>query len=138
MTLEEKGPITPPPQLSPFPQQVSNELQRWEGIVSATHWDFYNRSKPDGADFYVGAEELGHIHLNGEVHLATGKELATVLIKNGLAQKFPWGADWVTVQINSDKEATHAVWLFGLNYKRIQGASIEVLVSEITSGKSVP
>ena len=135
MTLEEKGPIKPPPELNRFPQQVSKEIQSWENIIAATHWDLYNRSKPDGADFYIGKEELGHIHLDGEVHLATGKELAAMLIKAGLGKKFPYGSDWVTSLIESAKDAAHAIWLFGLNYKRIKGEPVEALISEINNYK---
>ncbi len=135
MTLEEKGPIVPPPQLNRFPQQVSKEIQSWEGIIAATHWNLYSRSQPDGADFYVGKEELGHIHLDGGVHLATGKELAAVLIKKGLGEKFPYGSDWVTSPIESAKDAAHALWLFKLNYKRIKGEPVETLVSEINNYK---
>lgn len=131
MTLEEKGPIVPPPELNNFPQQVSKEIQSWKDIIAATHWNLYARNKPDGADFYVGQEELGHIHLDGEIHLATGKELATVLIKAKLAKKFAYGADWVTSPINSANDVAHALWLFRLNYKRIKGEPIEALISEI-------
>ena len=133
MTLEEKGPIVPPPELSKFPQQVSKEIQSWKDIISATHWDLYNRTKPDGADFYIGEEELGHIHLDGEVHLATGKELATAIIKNNLGNKFLYGNDWVTAPIESAKDVAHAIWLFKLNYKRIKDESIEHLISEISN-----
>ena len=135
MTLEEKGPIMPPPRLREFPQQVSEEIQGWKDITAATHWNLYNRSEPDGADFYVGREELGHIHLNGEVHLATGKELAAALIKNKVGKKFRYGNEWVTTSIDSTKDVTHALWLFGLNYKRIKGTSMEKLISEINSHK---
>ena len=135
MTLEEKGPIKPPPELSKFSQQVSTEIQNWEDIIAATHWDLYNRTKADGADFYIGEEELGHIHLDGEVHLATGKELAEALINNKLGKKFPYGNDWVTVPIESAKDVAHAVWLFKLNYKRIKGEPIEKLMSEINKHK---
>ena len=128
MKLEDKGPIKPPPALTKFPQQVSKEIQRWDNIIAATHWDLHNRSKPDGADFYVGPAELGHIHLNGEVHLPTGSALAKALIKNKLAAKFPYGADWVTCPINSADDAAHAIWLFKLNYKRIAGEKLEELL----------
>lgn len=131
MTLEEKGPIKPPPELSKFPQQVSKEIQSWKDIIAATHWYLYDRSQTDGADFYVGGEELGHIHLNGEIHLATGKSLATLLIKNKLANKFPWGSDWVMSQIESAKDVKHAIWLFKLNYNRIKGAPLKKLMEEI-------
>ncbi|GAC1382130.1 MAG: hypothetical protein NVSMB45_07880 [Ginsengibacter sp.] len=86
MKLEDKGPIKPPPVLSNFPEQVSKEIQSWKEIIAATHWNLYDRKQTDGADFYVGEEELGHIHLDGEVHLATGKELASALLKRKLAK----------------------------------------------------
>lgn len=135
MTLEEKGTIKPPPQLSKFPQQVSEEIQSWQDVIAATHWNLYDRSQTDGADFYVGKEELGHIHLDGEVHLATGRELAAMLIKNKLGNKFPWGNDWVCSPIDSAKDVRHAKWLFKLNYKRIKGATIEELAEEIDNYK---
>ena len=135
MLLEEKGPIIPPPELSNFPQQVSKEIQSWKYVTAATHWELYDKSKPDGADFYIGHKELGHIHLNGEVHLAIGKELASVLVKTKLAYKFIYGNDWVTTPIDSAKDVAHAIWLFKLNCKRISGESIEKLKVEINRKK---
>lgn len=133
MKLKDKGPIKPPPTLTKFPQQVSIEIQSWQGIIAATHWDLYERTKPDGADFYVGETELGHIHLDGEVHLATGLALAKELIKNKLASKFRYGADWATCPIDSAEDAAHAIWLFTLNYRRIKREPIEELIKEIKS-----
>ena len=49
-------------------QSVSAEIQSWPGIIAATHWFLYDRTQVDGADFYVGEKELGHIHLDGELH----------------------------------------------------------------------
>ncbi len=120
MTLEEKGPVKPPPVLSKFPELVSKEIQGWKDIIAATHWNLYDLSQTDGADFYVELEELGHIHLNGEIHLATGKLLAATLIKNKLANKFPYGNDWICSPIESAKDVQHAIWLFKLNYNRIK------------------
>ena len=51
MKLEDKGPIQPPLTLTKFPQQVSTEIQSWPGIIAATHWEIYDKTKPDGADF---------------------------------------------------------------------------------------
>ena len=131
MKLEEKGPITAPPKLDKFSQEVSTEIQSWNDIISATHWDLYHRTKPDGADFYVGETELGHIHLDGEVHLACGKKLAGLLIKLKLANKFLYGNDWVTCNIESTEDARHAIWLFRLNYRQIKGELMEKLIAEI-------
>ena len=134
MTLESKGPIVPPPAL-PGPAQVcSDAIQAWPGIRSATHWDLYQRTRPDGADFYVGEQELGHIHLNGEVHLATDALLHDALLERGLAQRFPYGQDWLLYRIRTQADADHALWLFQLNYRRLRGASASELRKAVEEG----
>ena len=119
MRLEEKGKILPPPVLDKYPQMVSAEIQQWANIIAATHWYLYDITQVDGADFYVGEEELGHIHLDGEVHLATSKEVKKVLLDSKLAQKFPYGENWVQFQIGSKQDAEKAIKVFKLNYDRI-------------------
>ena len=134
MTLEEKGRIVPPPTMSAYPQMVSLAIQQWKNIISASHWDLYDNSKVDGADFYVGKSELGHIHLDGSVHLATTYELRIPLIENNLAQKFSYGGEyegWVQFKISTENDAKQAIWLFQLNYERLMGISIETLISKI-------
>ncbi len=139
MTLQEKGLIVPPPPLAPQLQPIADSIQTWEGIIAATHWDLYNRTRPDGADFYVGEEELGHIHLNGEVHLATTNELRKPLVARGLAERFPYGgggyAGWVNFHIHNEETARHALWLFRLNYDRIRGVALPQLLEEIEGYK---
>jgi hypothetical protein len=136
MTLEEKGRIIPPPILAIYPQMVSDAIQQWKHIISATHWDLYDRTKVDGADFYAGEKELGHIHLDGSVHLATINELRIPLLENNLAKKFPYGGEyegWVLFKISTEKEAQQAIWLFQLNYERLMGVSMETLISKINN-----
>lgn len=74
----------PPPQLSRFLKNCKPEERDCFNALECVH-----RSKPDGADFYVGKDKLGHIHLHGAVHLAAGKESAAGLIKNKPGKKFP-------------------------------------------------
>lgn len=131
MTLEEKGPILPPPVLPGQAQKASATIQRWAGIISATHWDLYRRDRPDGADFYIGSEELGHIHLDGSVHLVTGNALCGLLLDAGLAKRFPYGSGWVLFNIASEADAEHALWLFRLNYDRLHGATAAELRARI-------
>src|SRR6516225_9306789 len=95
MKLADKGPIKPPPALKGAAQLVSQEIQSWPGIVAATHWFLYDRTQVDGADFYVGERELGHIHLDGEIHLGATRTLAAMLIEHDLADPFEWGDAWV-------------------------------------------
>jgi hypothetical protein len=90
MRLESKGEIRPPPKLKGPAQSVSLEIQSWPGIIAATHWFLYDRTQVDGADFYVGEKELGHIHLDGELHLFVTVGLRRRLIEAGLAEALPW------------------------------------------------
>ena len=82
MKLEEKGEIIPPPVLSKYSEIVSQEIQQWPSIISATHWEIWNRNKPNGADFYVGEKELGHIHLDGSIHIPSTQQFAKALINS--------------------------------------------------------
>ena len=85
----------------------------------------------DGADFYVGDEELGHLHLNGEMHLATTLELRRHLVAAGLANKFYWSGDWVEASIENEADAERILWLFRLNYYRLSGIPVAVLIEHI-------
>jgi len=131
MKLEDKGQILPAPVLSKYPQMVSEEIQKWCNIISATHWDLYDKTKVDGADFYVGEKELGHIHLDGWVHLATNKELAQAMLKNKLAIKFPYAQNWVMFSIANKQNVKKAILLFQLNYDRLNGEPIEALITKM-------
>ena len=122
MTLAEKGRFAPPPILRSPLQAASEEIQSWPGIVSATHWHYADSRVIDGADFYVGEEELGHIHVDGELHLATSPTIAKALIDQGLATRFRWpGSEWVMFIVRTDADARHAVWLMRLGYDHLDG-----------------
>ena len=127
MRLEAKGEIRPPPKLKGPAQSVSLEIQSWPEIIAATHWFLYDRTRVDGADFYVGEKELGHIHLDGELHLGVTVGLRRQLIEAGLAEALPWGDDWVQAPISNRHEARVAVWLFRLAYDRLTGTPIPEL-----------
>jgi hypothetical protein len=133
MKLTEKGKIIPPIQLQEPMESVSRAVQSWEHIISATHWNLFSRNEPDGADFYVFEQELGHIHLDGDLHLATNLILQKALVERGLARTFPYAQGWVNFMIRNPKDADHALWLFGLNYKRLMGESIDHILTDINS-----
>lgn len=121
--LAEKGPIKPPPALKGPAQIVSRELQSWPDIVAATHWFIDDQTQVDGADFYVGERELGHIHLDGEIHLGTTRALSAMLVERGLAEFFEWDDAWVQFPIRTKSDVDHAIWLFRLGYDRLTGTS---------------
>lgn len=137
MKLQEKGPIIPAPVLAGPGQKTAEAIQSWSAIISATHWDLFNRSRVDGADFYVDDAELGHIHLNGEVHLAAADGLGVALLQRGLVRPLPYGkayGDWVSFMIRTDSDADHAIYLFRLNYDRLRGVAMDVLTERMAVG----
>jgi len=127
MRLEAKGEIRPPPKLKGPAQSVAMEIQSWRGVIAATHWFLHDRTQVDGADFYVQEKELGHIHLDGELHLALTVGLRHQLIEAGRATAFRWAENWVQAPISSRQDARNAVWLFRLGYDRLTGVPISDL-----------
>lgn len=141
MKLSAKGRRAPPPVLdAPF-QGLSEEVQSWPGIVAATHWHLSRSGQVDGADFYRGDEELGHIHLDGEVHLATSPAIARALVGAGAAQPFPWAGagEWVTFRMRAEADVRHAERLMRMAYDYLGGTS-EAKVIEVLSdlGPAIP
>ena len=132
MKLKDKGPIVKPPTLKGPAQKVSLEIQSWPEMIAATHWTIGDSTRVNGADFYLEEKELGHIHLDGEVHLKLTKALRKTLIENGLAEAFPWGDEWVQFQIADSESAKHAQWLFRLGYDRLRGFASSELQDRIS------
>jgi hypothetical protein len=87
----------------------------------------------DGADFYRGDEELGHIHLDGEVHLALSPAITRALIAAGAAERFPWSGagEWITYRIRSERRLRHAELLFRLGYDYLGGVSETALMAAV-------
>ena len=125
LPLNAKGRFAPPPMLEGPAGRVALEIARWPNVVSATHWRLGKPGVVDGADFYVDEQELGHIHLDGEVHLATSLELRKTLLAKNHARPFPYYASWVETSIETEAQADHALWLFRLNYTRLMGGVVE-------------
>jgi len=134
MRLESKGEIRPPPKLKGPAQSVSLEIQSWPGIIAATHGFLYDRTQVDGADFYVGEKELGHIHLDGELHLGLAVGLRRQLIEAGLAEALPWAEDWIQAPISNPREARTAQWMFRLGYDRLMETPISELRKRVREG----
>ncbi|MEH6471023.1 MAG: luciferase family protein [Halopseudomonas sp.] len=133
LALGQKGPVAPPPVLDHPYQIAAKTVAGWDDVIAATHWHLFRRGEVDGADFYVNERELGHIHLDGRVHLASNHFLGKALRQNGLAQPFPFAGyeHWVCFEIGSTDEAAHAIWLFRLNYLRLRGMAEQDLLEEI-------
>lgn len=104
-------------------------------MIAATHWHLYRPSELDGADLYVGEDELGHIHLNGDLHLASSPALRRALVAHGLAKPFPFGGDddWVLFHIGRPGDAEQAEWLLRLAYDLLPGEGEDALVERVAA-----
>ncbi|AMR25491.1 hypothetical protein A0257_22635 (plasmid) [Hymenobacter psoromatis] len=142
MKLSEKGPLAPVPTLATVLEPVSQAIQGWPGIIAAAHWDLYRVGEVvDGADFYLGEEELGHLHLSGDVHLATSPALGQALVAGGWARPMCFGGvqyrGWTEFRVRTTADAAHATWLFELNYQCLRGRPEAELVAEIAGRQPV-
>jgi hypothetical protein len=118
----QKGPIAPAPILEGPLQTVIDAVASWPGVTKTVHWHFSDHSRMDGVDFYVADDELGHVHLHGEVHLATSQQLGNLLIVEGAAKPFRYQEGWVEEDIRRIGTAA-AVALFRRNYDRLVSRS---------------
>ena len=124
MKLADKGPIRPPPTMPGLLGRVTGVIQTWPGVIAATHWDLYRPTVPDGADFYVGDTEIGHLHLNGEAHVATDSTLFRQFVDGGKAQPFRFRQDpnyrwWTQATMATEQQAQDVLELFRANYGRL-------------------
>ncbi len=133
MKLSEKGRFAPPPPLPKLAQRVAETVGAWDGVHARTHWLLGDENEVDGADFYLGQEELGHIHLDGEAHVFLPRSIVASLVAAGLGRPFEWSANVVVLRIVRAKDVEHALWLFELSRDRRRGATVGSLAARVAS-----
>ena len=133
MKLAEKGRFAPPPTLEGPAQSVAEEVASWRRVRARTHWLLGDERAVDGADFYVGEDELGHIHLDGEAHVFHTRLVADALLAAGLGQPFRWSRNIVVFSIEREADVAHALWLFRLNYDHCLGTPTKELLARVAS-----
>ncbi len=126
MSRTAKGRVARAPRLAPPAQAVADAVATLAGVSVQAHWEIGSQTEVNGTDFYVGEEELGHIHLDGEAHIPVGRALADVMVGARLARRFRWSREFVVVD-TADHEA--ALWAFGLRHAQIHGAPLEELTA---------
>ena len=114
-----KGPLAPPPGLDGALEAISGAIAAWPSVEATTHWHLNDKTQVDGIDFYVGDDELGHIHLDGSIHLATTPELGGRMVSEGSAGHSPGRAGWTAARIDR-LGVDGAVALFRRNYDRLR------------------
>ena len=118
MPRADKRPVAAPPALAGPLAQVAEVVATWPDVTATVHWDLFDPTKPDGVDFYVGDRELGHLHLDGAIHLATSPGLGAALVADGLARPFRYGRGWVCEDVGPIGPLA-ATALFRRNYDRL-------------------
>lgn len=120
MRMEEKGPHAPAPALMGPAGTVAAQIATWPGVVARAHWHLYRPDQVDGADFYVGEHELGHVHLDGEAHVAMTRTLRDAALARGVGHAAPWPGyqDWLHLVID-ETTAPEALALFRANHARL-------------------
>ena len=127
MKLSDKGLIRPAPKMDGLLALVAEEIQSWPHVIAVTHWDLYQPTVADGADFYLGEAEIGHLHFYGEAHVASDAELNAAFILLGKGEPFRFRNDptyrhWTQVKIADLEKAQDAIDLFRANYERLWSA----------------
>ena len=120
MRMEEKGPHAPAPALPGPAGTVAAEIATWPCVIARAHWHLYRPGEIDGADFYVGEHELGHVHLDGEAHIAMTHAMRNAALARGVGHSAPWPGyeDWLHLRI-ADATASEALALFRANHGRL-------------------
>ena len=119
---DAKGAIAAAPHLGGEPQAVIDQVAAWPGVEATAHWHFSAQTRIDGVDFYVGADELGHLHLDGSIHLATTQALGAELVAERLASFFPYARGWTQSRV-SHLGVEGAAAFFRRNYDRLRPAA---------------
>jgi hypothetical protein len=121
MKITEKGPTVAPPAIPGPAGRVAAEAANWPGVLARAHWHLYHPTQVDGADFYVGTEELGHVHLDGEAHIAMTRAMRDAALAAGIGHPAPWRGyeGWLHLPIRTEADADAALSLFRDNYARL-------------------
>lgn len=128
MTRAMKGPIEAPPALGQPLQSIVDVVAAWPGVTATVHWHLVHRSQVDGVDFYLGEAELGHLHVDGSIHLATSPELGSTLVAEGAARPFRYLQGWVEEDARGIGQEA-AVALFRRNYDELRSRDIGGMVT---------
>ena len=118
MSRQAKGRVAPPPRLEASAQVVADAVAALPGVVVQAHWEIGSQSEVNGTDFYVGEEELGHIHLDGEAHVPLGAAVVKALVKARLARRFRWSDSFAAVDAH---DVDNTVWVFALRRQQLAG-----------------
>jgi len=94
-------------------KKLEQEVSRWQRVSVHPH-------RFGGMEFRFGDAEIGHVHTNGIVDIPFPRSVRDALLADGLAEEHHWvpKSGWITFQMRSEKDLSHALWLMRLSYLR--------------------
>jgi Family of unknown function (DUF5519) len=94
-------------------KKLEEEVSVWQNISVHPH-------RFGGWEFQFGDAEVGHVHTNGTVDIPFPRSIRDALLSDGLAEEHHWvpNSGWITFQMRSEEDLSHALWLMRLSYLR--------------------
>ena len=97
-----------------------NCLKKLEDVVSAWPNISAHPHRFGSREFRFGSAEVGHVHTGGVVDIPFPRSVRDALLADGLAEEHNWvpNSGWITYQMRTEEDLSHAVWLMRLSYLR--------------------
>jgi hypothetical protein len=94
-------------------KKLEEEISAWPHVSVHPH-------RFGGTEFLFGSAEVGHIHIGGIVDIPFPRPIRDALLVEGLAEEHRWvpNSGWITFQVRSEEDLSHALWLMRLSYLR--------------------
>jgi len=95
-------------------KKLEEEVSAWPNISVHAH-------RFGGREFLFGkTAEVGHVHTNGIVDIPLPRPVRDALLADDLADEHHWvpNSGWITFQMRSEEDLSHALWLMRLSYLR--------------------
>jgi hypothetical protein len=94
-------------------KKLEDEVSTWPHVSVHAH-------RFGGREFLFDKAEIGHMHTGGIVDIPFPRSLRDALLADGLAEEHHWvpKSGWITFQIRSEEDLSHALWLMRLSYLR--------------------
>jgi len=95
-----------------------NCLKKVEDVVSAWPNVSAHPHRFGSREFRFGSAEVGHVHTGGVVDIPFSRSVRDALLADSLAEEHRWvpNSGWITFQIRTEEDLSHAVWLMRLSY----------------------
>ena len=100
---------------------MQDHLKKLEDEVSTwPHVSVHPHRFGGGREFLFDKAEVGHVHTGGIVDIPFPRSVRDSLLADGLAEEHHWvpNSGWITFQMRSEKDLSHALWLLRLSYVR--------------------